>query len=61
VSIETLDNPGWQVRIDLQSTADADRPFDRQETHRDEDDWLVCWVESERFHAACGPRNLLKR
>ncbi len=58
LSVETLDNPGWRVRIDLHGTACADRTFERHEIHRDESDWLVCWVEDERFHAACGARNL---
>jgi hypothetical protein len=58
LSIETLDNPGWRVRIDLHGTACADRVFDRRETQRDENDWLSCWVESGSFHASCGPRNL---
>ena len=60
VSIDTLDNPGWRVRIDLQGTALAGRPFKRTETHRTESDWVVCWVESDQFHAACGPQNLLE-
>lgn len=58
VSIETLDNPGWQMRIDVHGTALAGRAFERAETHRTEDDWLVCWVEGEQFRAACGSRNL---
>jgi Immunity protein 53 len=58
LSIETLDNPGWRVRIDLHGTTHADRPFDRHQVNRDERDWFTCWVESETFHAACGPQNL---
>ena len=55
VEIGTLDNPGWILKIDLK---DAPRPFDRLETHRTEDDWVVCWLEEASFHAACGPLNL---
>jgi hypothetical protein len=58
LSIETVDNPGWAVRIDLAETPDAERAFERQETLGDENDWLVCWVEREGFHARCGPENL---
>jgi hypothetical protein len=58
VTIETLDNPGWSIRIDLQDTPLRDRSFDKIDAHRTEEDWLVCWVEQEQFHGACGPRNL---
>jgi hypothetical protein len=58
VTIGTLDNPGWQVRLDLQETSHSGRSFDRVERHRTDHDWLVCWVENDVFQMACGPRNL---
>ena len=58
VTVETLDNPGWKLRIDLAGTELAGREFARREDHRSENDWLVCWVEGRQFQAACGPRNL---
>ena len=58
VSIETLDNPGWRVRVSLRDTANAGREYERQEIYRDEHDWIVCWVEKDEFNAACGPHNL---
>lgn len=58
VSIGTLDNPGWRVRLDLQATSCSGRAFDRIERLRTDGDWLVCWVEDEVFQVACGPRNL---
>ena len=58
VSIETLDNPGWRVRIDLAGTAARDRPLDPIESHRSEHDWLVVRLDGSTFEAACGPLNL---
>jgi hypothetical protein len=58
VSVDTLDNPGWSVRIDLKDTAIASRTFERHEAHRTEDDWLVCWLDHGAFRASCGPANL---
>ena len=49
LTIETLDNPGWAIRIDLFGTPDAARSFDQREIRRDENDWLVYEVEGERF------------
>jgi hypothetical protein len=58
IQIGTLDNPGWLVVIDLSGTAVADRQYDRHEVHRSEDDWLMSWVEDDKWQLACGPLNL---
>ena len=59
VRIDTLDNPGWAVRIDLNGTSVEDRALDREEVHRSEEDWLVVWRDdAAQWHAACGPHNL---
>lgn len=58
VRIETLDNPGWSVRIELAGTDWATQALDRTETHRSEHDWLVVWKEGAEFHASTGPLNL---
>lgn len=58
VSIETLDNPGWQIRIDLLGTGLDGRTFEPVETRRTEDDWVVARIEEERWCAYCGPVNL---
>ena len=58
VDISTLDNPGWRLKINLEGTPLSGRPFVRLETHRTDDDWVVCWVEKSCFHAASGPLNL---
>ena len=58
VKIDTIDNPGWSVTIDIAYTSLAGQPYERQQVHRSEHDWLVTWQEDNHFHAACGPLNL---
>jgi hypothetical protein len=58
VSIETLDNPGWAVRVDLAETALAGRPFETVRIDRAPDDWLHCAVEANVFKGHGGPGNL---
>jgi hypothetical protein len=58
VTIESLDNPGWRVQIDLVQTeletlADGGNRVERSDT-----DWLVWQVADGRFEAGCGPHNL---
>jgi hypothetical protein len=58
ISISTLDNPGWRVKIRLSDSTPAPASYERRETHRSEDDWCDTWIEDDAFHAACGPTNL---
>ena len=60
IKIETLDNPGWHIDIDLSSTQVENKPF--QEIYQDfENDmsWLHCKVTNKIFSAACSPNNLV--
>jgi hypothetical protein len=58
VRVETLDNPGWSLGIDLDGTAMAGLTYVGREIHRSEHDWFVARVLDERFEVACGPLNL---
>jgi hypothetical protein len=58
VKIETLDNPGWSLKVDLCGTDAEDQTFGRTKIERTEDDWISCWVEKNEFNAAMGPQNL---
>jgi hypothetical protein len=58
ITISTLDNPGWNVKIDLPHRNAPANGYERLETHRSEDDWCVTWTEDDKFRAACGPTNL---
>lgn len=58
VVIDTLDNPGWSLRVDLERTDLEGRWFDGVEVHRSEHDWFVARIEGDHWEAACGPLNL---
>jgi hypothetical protein len=58
VRIETLDNPGWRVRIALRDTKKEGSALERAKIDRTDIDWIQYWVEKQEFHIACGPTNL---
>jgi hypothetical protein len=58
VRINTLDNPGWRMQINLRGTKAETEIFNRMKLDRTKDDWLNCWTENQWFNAACGPSNL---
>jgi hypothetical protein len=60
VKIETLDNPGWTVTIDLEETDLAEHTYLRQDVNRSPHDWVWAWTSEKIFHARCGPANLIE-
>lgn len=59
IKIETLDNPGWSLQIDLidtdlESTAFATVEHDMAS----EVSWWRCWRDERAFYAACGAPDL---
>ncbi len=58
VSIETLDNPGWAVRIDLRELDVKLLQFVPLQEERSEVNWINCKVEQEAFVAFGGSANL---
>ncbi len=58
ITIDTLDNPGWRLRIDLASTPQAGVTLNSTKVERSERDWIYWWVKEDCFEAACGPTNL---
>lgn len=60
VKIETLDNPGWTLEIDLQETELAERSFEplSRGNSEDDSDWIHCKVEKAKFTATGGVNNL---
>jgi hypothetical protein len=59
VTIDTLDNPGWQLRIDLHGTALRDVPFASEESEEGEH-WSRFWKDDQKlvFHAVGDPTTL---
>ncbi|QDT02732.1 hypothetical protein K227x_11100 [Rubripirellula lacrimiformis] len=60
VSIETLDNPGWSLRIDLSGTEYSGRKLDRIDNgiSSAKRTWTARWIENDQFCAAGGPSTL---
>lgn len=59
VKIDTLDNPGWSIVIDLTGTGLEIVPFDEQSFNLDDDAaWWVCKRENNAFVAFCGATQL---
>ena len=58
IKIETLDNPGWQVLIDLTRTSLELTEFGEVRIERTPQDWYTCRKANNQFAAACGPKNL---
>jgi hypothetical protein len=54
VKIETVDNPGWRVKIDLVDTDLEGVPFAEISNLEPETDWIRCWVEDGQFQGAGG-------
>lgn len=49
ITIETLDNPGWSVYINLYDTYLDDAPFEEISIDNGENDWLSCKVKDYIF------------
>jgi hypothetical protein len=63
VHIETLDNPGWKVTIDLHGTRLEELPFSpvhrgEPDVEKDADTWIDCKVENGKFLAYGGSSQL---
>ena len=57
LSITTLDNPGWALKVDLSGTIYAPLNFEKVERST-EQDWVVCRKVDEKFEGFGGARNL---
>lgn len=49
ISIDTLDNPGWRVRVDLRETMCEDMCMNEIAQDNGEKDWLVCHIKNGVF------------
>jgi hypothetical protein len=60
ITIETLDNPGWMITIDLIETPlhNITMPAVREE--RTPRDWLICEVDNNQFRGQGDPQKLYR-
>jgi Immunity protein 53 len=54
----TLDNPGWDLRLDLRSLGLSSVVTTKFSDERTETDWIHVWPSTGRFEAVGGARNL---
>lgn len=58
VQLETIDNPGWSLRIELRGTSHQGLTQSWQQLNRTEVNWIHWCVSGDRFIGYCGARNL---
>ena len=58
ISIQTIDNPGWEIKISLAGTPYSDLQMNLFRCDRSDFDWICCKIENSVFYAYGGPMNL---
>lgn len=58
VSIDTLDNPGWTVVVDLAGTDLQSAQLESIIEEKTEQDWLHCKIQDGKFIGSGGPLKL---
>jgi hypothetical protein len=58
IKIDTLDNPGWLVIIDLKETDCENKLFTEIDRQINETNWIQCDVKDKKFFGYGGPLNL---
>lgn len=58
VKIDTIDNPGWSVLIDLNETKYQNYTLDKVEVENSSNDWYSYKVDSGKFIAFGSPNKL---
>lgn len=58
IEIETLDNPGWWLSVDLADTQWAELTQARNIDRRTDSDWVQTEITDGKFIGAGGPENL---
>jgi len=57
ISIETLDNPGWHLKLNLTYTLYDDVAFEEIKIERTEHDWVWCRKFDGNIDCMGGPKN----
>lgn len=60
ITIETLDNPGWTVRVRTAATELSGIVADWHRSETSEQVWLQWRATGDVFEAACGPNDLAR-
>lgn len=58
IKIDTVDNPGWHVTIDLKETSLENLNIEYTLVEKSEDDWYGHKVENSKYIATCDPLKL---
>lgn len=58
ITLESLDNPGWLLTVDLVGTHLEGRILDPQREERGEHDWVFSDSDGKVYRCAGGPMNL---
>lgn len=58
VRIDTIDNPGWSLVVDLDSEEAMRLGHCEAKFNRAPDNWIACAVSGSRFEGYGGPSNL---
>lgn len=58
IRLETLDNPGWAIAVEVEGTHLEGKAFQPISLRRTESDWIDCRIEGTVFLGFCGPSNL---
>jgi hypothetical protein len=58
ITIETLDNPGWKVTIELNATRHQDVVWEKLDKNLGENNWVSCVKKGPRFIGYGDPTKL---
>ncbi len=59
IKIDTIDNPGWMVNIDLNDTSLDNITFNEINIKRSDNNWFYCRVRNNVFQGFGGSQNLI--
>ena len=60
IKIETLDNPGWIIKIDLSETPYQEKAFTSVDEDNGDDDWIKCFLRDGQYIGVGDPTKLEK-
>lgn len=58
IKIDTIDNPGWSVKIDLAETELSEKQVPEFKSERGSDDWIICSLKAGTFYGYGDPSKL---